>query len=527
MSLDSEGASGTRDPIRNLSGEVRVASRIIDYLSSGLYATPGACLKELVNNSYDADASYARLSVKPSAYTVTLEDDGVGMTAAKFEAHFRKIADSRKRDTSHQTERGRKKIGKIGIGFIAANELCNQMRIESTVHGSTELLDVTVDFQAMRDDPADRRDEDGTLHKGDYDGHVFETDIERQFTRVTLSDLTSDAQNALIRAEREEHQPKKPETLYGLRPDSVRDVLGRLRTWSDLDLYSQTMAQVGLNVPVSYPGHWLASNLDKRSKKVEEVEADFTKRADDLGFTVVYDGTDLRKPVVLPAQRQACLVRTISYKGENVSYHGYLFASHGTIAPTELQGVLLRVKEAAIGGYSQDLLGFPQSRFSLLQRWVSGEIYASDELEEAMNIDRSTLRETHPAFVELRRTFHDELAGFLSEAREVLYKQPSDRRRKREAKEASERIVDRLRAPREGSGTEMQETSSEYEPAAHAVQERADSDPSSFTRKLTTAELFELVTEVADEILPPAHAGRFLEALANSIFRRGRSGRSE
>ena len=229
---------------------------------------------------------------------------------------------------------------------------------------------------------------------------------------------------------------------------------------------------------------------------------------------MTYDGTELRKPVVLKAQRESCIVREIRHEGEHLSYSAYLFASHGTIAPKELQGVLIRVREAAIGEYSQDLLNFPQSRFSLLQRWVSGEIYASDELEEAMNIDRSTLRETHPAYAELRESFHQYLAEFLSEVRDILYKQPAAAKRKAEA--GTDTGKPKPGTPAEDSG---------HEAAAKKVEEQAASDPAAFTRKLSTADLFEIVTTVADEVLPPEQAGKFLETLASEIFRRGRSGR--
>lgn len=38
---DTRKAGDAEVPVRHLSGEVRVAAQIIDYLSSGLYATPG------------------------------------------------------------------------------------------------------------------------------------------------------------------------------------------------------------------------------------------------------------------------------------------------------------------------------------------------------------------------------------------------------------------------------------------------------------------------------------------------------
>ena len=162
---------------------------------------------------------------------------------------------------------------------------------------------------------------------------------------------------------------------------------------------------------------------------------------------------------------------------------------------------------------------------------IRDRIYASDELEEAMNIDRSTLRETHPAYAELRESFQQYLAEFLSEVRDILYKQPAAAKRKAEAKDASKRIADKLRKsqpagtdtgkPKPGTPAE----DSGHEAAAKKVEEQAASDPAAFTRKLSTADLFEIVTTVADEVLPPEQAGKFLETLASEIFRRGRSGR--
>ena len=55
------------------------------------------------------------------------------MNRGEFEQHFSKISESHKRDVSDMTDRGRPKIGKIGIGFIAANELCNVMVLELSV----------------------------------------------------------------------------------------------------------------------------------------------------------------------------------------------------------------------------------------------------------------------------------------------------------------------------------------------------------------------------------------------------------
>src|SRR5713101_5881868 len=94
------------------AGEITVSSRIVDYLSSGLYRTPAACLKELVNNSYDADAQRASLFVKPDADRIIIEDDGDGMDQKEFQRHFDRVSQSFKRESDEVTASGRPKIGR-------------------------------------------------------------------------------------------------------------------------------------------------------------------------------------------------------------------------------------------------------------------------------------------------------------------------------------------------------------------------------------------------------------------------------
>lgn len=174
-------------------GEIVVKSRIVDYLSSGLYDSPAACLKELINNSFDADASRVDVFVKPDADRIIIEDDGHGMDRAEFEREFRVISESHKREESDCTASGRPKIGRIGIGFIAANEICDIMEILSTKRGSSELLDVSIRFDLMRKDLQERVRDAATLAKADYHGETRKTDTDSHFTQLFLKDVRGEA----------------------------------------------------------------------------------------------------------------------------------------------------------------------------------------------------------------------------------------------------------------------------------------------------------------------------------------------
>lgn len=409
----------------SFTGTIKVAARIIDYLSSGLYHTPGACLKELINNSYDAGAKKVSVFVKPDAGRIIIEDDGDGMTQEDFVKHFDHISESHKRDNDETIEFGRKKIGKIGIGFIAANEICDCMELYSTKRGSTDLLHITINFSEMRKTPEERRVSNSSeFVKADYVGELLSCLSEEHFTKLFLTSVRGRAQEILAGAQRAApNDPGKARSLYGLSADSVAEILGsgNVRTWREFDAYSETMLQVGLNIPVRYHEDWMPARLSKKVKRlVAEIES--------LNFEVQYDGADLRKPIIFHPESKA-LIDVFNFKGKYVEASGYFYAQHGTIAPPELHGLMVRIRHAAVGEYDPQFWGFPPTEASIIQRWVSAEINADDRLEDAMNIDRRTLRVAHPAYVELQVAIHDHLRRVLGRARKELYSETREVRR--------------------------------------------------------------------------------------------------
>lgn len=491
-------------------GEIVVASRIVDYLSSGLYETAAACLKELVNNSFDADAKEVHIFVKPDADRIIIEDDGVGMTREEFQRHFGRVSESYKREESDITESGRKKIGKIGIGFIAANEICDVMEVLSTKEGSTELLQVEIDFAAMRQDPSDRRrgEQGEEIKKADYAGRVMgEADPYTQYTKVYLKEIRETMQDILSGA-RSGGRTAGEESLYGLRPDTVRNKLARksLTTWTEFDRYSQMRLRLGLAVPVRYHDDWAP-------KDVRTELSEFQQRVEDLGFTVYLDGTEVRKPVVYSPDKERTLLTTFSFEHENVSAEGYFYAQHGVIRPEEIQGLLLRIRHAAVGKYRDNFLDYSTSHARLMQGWTSGEIWAGDELEDAMNIDRSTFRVSHPAYIELQEEVHERLHAFLDRVRDKIYGAGTEERKTRKARNKAKSISDfadnKLAPVSESAATRLKQS---WE-GAEQEGDRRDK----LLAEYSVGELYELVVSVAKEILPPSKVEEFVEKLTERL----------
>ena len=490
--------------IEKFEGEIKVASRIVDHLSSGIYKSPAACLKELINNAYDADALNVYVSVKPDADRIIVQDDGTGFSREEFVAHFGRIAESRKRQDSETTTSGRPKIGRIGIGFIAANELCQELEIFSTQINSEELLHVTINFRIMRTNTSERRREGGDFAKADYVGEILRTNRKEHHTTLILKEIRGEARD-LLAGVAARH---KPGSLYGKSPESIADVLAdpKLRSWTDLDSYSQTLLRIGLNVPVAYAPAWapeavLANGLDQ-----------FSAETNTLDLTLKYDGTDVRKPIVLRPGDKRTLTRTFEHRGDRVVAQGYFYAQHGRIQPEELQGVLVRIRHAAVGEYDKTYWGFPASEGPLFKTWVSGEVWANDGLEDAMNIDRSTLRDVHPAYVELRQALHEFMSRFLKDVRRELYGAGATERRVYRAK-AQMRKIEGVVANRIAVAPQAMED------VKDTWRDEAESDTGALklTRQYTVSQLYDIVIGVAEEVLPKRLLGRFVRRLTDRL----------
>lgn len=490
------------------SGQITVASRIVDQLSSGLYESPAACLKELINNSFDADATHVRVFIKPDADRIIIEDDGTGMSKGEFVKHFSRISESYKREESDTTPSGRKKIGKIGIGFIAANEICDTMEILSTKRGSSELLHVEIHFDRMREDPQKRRRTGGEYDKADYTGEILSESANTHYTHVVLKRLRPAAQRAF--AGEHNKSATTPLTLYG---KGVASVVKELRdpdltSWSEFDEYSQNLLRVALNVPIEYHDEWMPAECRAET-------SEFAKQVTALHFSLSYDGAEVRKPIVLrPPAGKSAFAMPFSFRGKLLSARGYFYAQHGGVRPRDLQGLLIRIRQAAIGSYDATFMDFPPNEGPLIQSWLSAEIWAGDELEDALNIDRKTLRLADPVYVELQEAVHEKLREVIAAARDRLYKKGSEQRATQRARDAASELAEVASARLSTVDRALsREVTNAWQP--RVVQGRGARRM--LVRKFSVAELYDVVLEVAREVLDDRLFTKFVRRLTKRL----------
>ena len=130
-------------------------SRVLQILASEIYDSPKAFLRENVQNAYDAILMRCEaqglalkersIEITVSGTSITVRDDGVGMTEDVLRGNFWRAGASGKKSELAQRARV---IGTFGIGAMANFGVCAYLRVETRHIAS----DITLVSWAKRDD---------------------------------------------------------------------------------------------------------------------------------------------------------------------------------------------------------------------------------------------------------------------------------------------------------------------------------------------------------------------------------------
>jgi hypothetical protein len=110
----------------------------IEHLGVSLYSKLPSVLSELVSNSWDADADKIEINfiVKDDSKEIIFSDDGKGMTFEELQDKYLIIGRNRREtSTSRVSSKGRKVIGKKGLGKLSVFGICNVIELISIKDG--------------------------------------------------------------------------------------------------------------------------------------------------------------------------------------------------------------------------------------------------------------------------------------------------------------------------------------------------------------------------------------------------------
>lgn len=123
----------------------------IDHLGVKLYSTIPPMIAELVSNAWDADASNVYINFNNEGEkTITVSDDGTGMTFSELNEHFLKVGRNRRVELhKDETEGGRKVLGKKGLGKLSMFGIGKKITISTVKSGIKNTF--VMDYKQLKD----------------------------------------------------------------------------------------------------------------------------------------------------------------------------------------------------------------------------------------------------------------------------------------------------------------------------------------------------------------------------------------
>ncbi len=191
---------------------LKTDERVIARVTDGIYRQPGSALRELISNSYDADAT--RVVIKtdaPRFDRISIEDDGIGMSPQALAHMLLHIGGSAKRqEIGHElgitsesnstcSPSGRKLIGKIGIGIFSVAQLTHTFQIITKTKGDNFRTIATVALKQYSDiGNTNSKGQKETYESGKVNiWREKAKDISAHGTTIILTDIRPQARDTL------------------------------------------------------------------------------------------------------------------------------------------------------------------------------------------------------------------------------------------------------------------------------------------------------------------------------------------
>lgn len=122
---------------------------VIDHLGLNLYSNIPAVLSELVANAWDADSPVVKVDIDTESKTITLADEGCGMSVDDVNNRFLKVGYRRRENGETETPSGRHVMGRKGIGKLSIFSIAEEVEIH-TRNENAAACGLTMRVDAIR-----------------------------------------------------------------------------------------------------------------------------------------------------------------------------------------------------------------------------------------------------------------------------------------------------------------------------------------------------------------------------------------
>ncbi len=107
----------------------------VDHLGLNLYSNIPAVLSEVVANAWDADAEEVEIVIDVDSRTISVADDGIGMTPKDLNDRFLYVGFERRKAGASVTARRRAVMGRKRIGKLSLFAIADTVQVESVKGG--------------------------------------------------------------------------------------------------------------------------------------------------------------------------------------------------------------------------------------------------------------------------------------------------------------------------------------------------------------------------------------------------------
>ena len=424
--------------------KIVVHEKALAHLSRGLYRSPASALRELISNGWDANASNVYVDTNyPTFFQVSVRDDGDGFSKAEFERLMAgNIGNSEKRPKNKKLKHGRPTIGRLGIGMLGIAQICGSFKITSKPENG-EAFCARIHLYDLLKERLDANDRTviRTSKAGDADSQVGMKEVDVGEYEYLDFDPAALEKGTIIVTESVHPtftqtflESVKNEAFFEPGRDWEKAVerIGKVHSLQQLGDYWRLLWELSACCPLPYLA---ADSLPDGLARADHV------RLESYKFEVFVDGIPLAKPVQLKDNPSGYTLRKIKKQeqriyGRDLEFHGYLLVQEGLqLRPDELRGIMIRIKDVAIGYYDPTMMDY---RFNEgpRSRWLTGEIFVSSGLEDALNIDRDSFNKLHPQYRVIQKHVHSLLH---TEIFKEVYHNIEVRSKARQKKKTTER----------------------------------------------------------------------------------------
>lgn len=125
--------------------EIKISLHVLEHLGMNLYSTIPAVLSEIVANAWDADSASVTISLDKQSDTITIQDDGLGMTRDEVVDRFLEVGFRRRNAIGPKTPtKNRDPMGRKGIGKLSSFSIAEVVTVYTICDGERTAFEMDV-----------------------------------------------------------------------------------------------------------------------------------------------------------------------------------------------------------------------------------------------------------------------------------------------------------------------------------------------------------------------------------------------